>query len=176
MRPAVFLDRDGTINADRPDYVKNWGEFQFLPRALDALRMLAKLDAEVIVVTNQSAIGRGKTSQGEVDDLHRRMIAAIEAEGGRVTAVYFCPHTPSDGCNCRKPQPGLLLEAARKHDVDLPRSVLAGDRASDIAAARAAGCAAIRIGTEEGQPADDVPVVSDLYEAVPRIQRTLGSP
>lgn len=180
LSPAVFLDRDGVINRDRADYVKAWHEFEFLPGALQALRRLAQLARPVVVVTNQSAIGRGLVSRQAVEEIHTHMVAAIQAAGGRVDAVLYCPHRPEERCACRKPQPGLLLQAAERLGLDLGRSVLVGDAASDIGAARAAGCRPVLVKTGRGlaqlallreRGEDGFDVVDDLGQAVEALER-----
>lgn len=140
MRRAVFIDRDGVICRNRDDYVKSWEEFVFLPGALEALARLACLDLYIVVITNQSAINRGIVSAEVVQDINARMVRAIEAAGGRIDQVMYCPHRPDEQCNCRKPQPGLLLIAANDLGVDLSQSYLVGDAETDVQAARAVGC------------------------------------
>jgi len=152
--PAVFLDRDGVINRDRREYVRRWAEFQFLPGVLEAFRLLAPLPYRIIVVTNQSAIGRGFIDRSVVENIHRLMIAEIAGAGGRVDAVYYCPHAPEAGCDCRKPRPGLFLQAASDWQLDLETSWAIGDSARDIAAASAIGVRGILVRTSHGQ--DDV--------------------
>ena len=142
---AVFVDRDGVINRERADYVRSWREFVFLPGALEAMTRLAFLGAPVLVLTNQSAIGRGYVSAVTVDDIHARMRAAIAETGGRVDRVYLCPHHPDEGCTCRKPAPGLLFQAAQDYGLDLDRCVFIGDSVTDAMAADAAGAQAILV-------------------------------
>ena len=134
MTAAVFLDRDGVLCENRADYVKAWTEFRWIPGAWEALRILARLDLPVVLVTNQSAINRGLTTFEAVHDLHRRMGRAILEAGGRLDGVYVCPHRPEEGCACRKP--GLLLFRQAAHDLslDLSRSYLIGDSLSDAQA------------------------------------------
>ena len=148
--PAVFLDRDGVISRDRADYVKCWAEFEFLPGALEALRLLAQMRYRVVIVTNQSAIGRGLVSQITVDEIHQRMLEAITKAGGRIDAVYYCPHAPDAGCDCRKPNPGLIIRAAEELDLALSASWLIGDSVRDIEAALAAKVKAILVRTGHG--------------------------
>src|SRR5512146_1859854 len=118
-RRAIFLDRDGVINHNRPDHVKSWDEFVFLPRALDALKHLAAMDFVTIVVSNQAAINRRLMGDDVVRDIHSRMSAAIQNAGGRIDGVYYCPHKPEEHCDCRKPMPGMYLRAARENGIDL---------------------------------------------------------
>ncbi len=150
LTPAIFLDRDGVINANRSDYVKSWAEFEFLPGALAAIRALSTLNWPIIVVTNQSAVGRGIIPPTVVEDIHRRMLAAIRRAGGRITEVRYCPHHPDEGCGCRKPRPGMLRAAAQRWGIDLQRSVLVGDAMSDILAAHAVGATPILVLTGRG--------------------------
>jgi len=175
MTAAVFLDRDGVINENREDYVKSWDEVRFLPCALEALAQLASLPFLIVLTTNQSPIGRGILTAEEVEAINQRLVAEIEAHGGRVDGVYTCPHHPDEGCGCRKPQPGLLYQAAQDLGLDLGRSYLVGDALSDIQAALAAGCRPILVLTGRGreqQPLleahgfDPFPVVRDLTEAI----------
>jgi D-glycero-D-manno-heptose 1,7-bisphosphate phosphatase len=176
--PAVFLDRDGVINRNRADHVKCWEEFEFLPGALEALRLLAQVGLPVIVVSNQGAIGRGLTTRAAVDDTNRRMVAAIRRAGGRVDDVLYCPHRPEDGCECRKPRSGLLLQAAARWDLDLRRSILVGDAHSDVLAAENAGCRSLLVLTGRGREQIELlrmserkrcEVVADLGTAVQQI-------
>lgn len=179
LRRAVFLDRDGVINRNCADHVKSWAEFEFLPGALASLQRLAQLPCLVIVVSNQSIIGRGLVSQAVVDEIHQRMMAEIDAAGGRIDAVFYCPHQPDEGCGCRKPQPGLLLQAARELAIDLTRSFLIGDAESDVRAAQAAGCLPLLVRTGRGQAQElllrqqglnHVLVIDDLASAVAWIE------
>jgi len=144
---AVFVDRDGVINEERRAYVTRWSEFRFLPGALDALVALSQTGQRVLVITNQSAIHRGLATHADVRRLHRRMVAAVTAAGGRIDGIYVCPHRPDEGCDCRKPRPGLLLRAAAQHRLDLARCYLIGDKLTDIEAGLAVGCRCILVRT-----------------------------
>lgn len=139
LRSAIFLDRDGVIIENRADYVKSLSETKFIPGAVEALAQLARRDWLIVIVTNQAAIGRRIITQETADAINAYVIAAIVAAGGRVDGIYVCPHHPDEGCDCRKPAPGLLLQAAKDLDIDLKTSVMIGDAASDIQAAVAAG-------------------------------------
>lgn len=151
MQPAVFLDRDGVIIENRSDYVKSWEEVRFLPGALEALRRLNRTEYALVLVTNQSAVGRGIISLGRAMEINRRVIAEIEAQGGRIDASYVCPHRPDEGCNCRKPAPGMLLRAAKELELDLAHSYAIGDAVSDIEAAQAIGARGILVLTGRGK-------------------------
>ena len=171
---AVFLDRDGTINADSPHYIKSLGEFCFLPGAFAALQRLALLEAAIVVVTNQGVIGRKVVAVETIEGINRHMVEAIEAQGGRVTAVYYCPHAPWRGCACRKPRPGLLLAAAADFDIDLTRSFMVGDRETDMVAGRAAGCTPVLLAPQRPPwAAPDLALAADLSGAVDRIEALL---
>ena len=142
MKPitTVFLDRDGVINVDSPDYIKSWTEFDFIPGSRRAIARLTRAGIRVIVITNQSAINRGMVPLNELETMHRRMQQAVADRGGRITDIFFCPHQPDEGCSCRKPQPGMILAAGRRYHIELSAAVMVGDSAKDIQAGRAAGC------------------------------------
>lgn len=144
-RRAAFLDRDGVINVDL-GYVVRQEDFHFVPGALEAARTLAERGFALVVITNQSGIARGMYSTEDFDTLTRWMRERFAEAGAPLAGVYFCPHHPTEGrgryrvnCTCRKPAPGLLLAAAHELGLDLARSVLFGDRRSDLQAAHAAG-------------------------------------
>ncbi len=139
LRSAVFLDRDGVIIENRADYVKSLAESKFIPGAVEALARLAKTDWLIVIVTNQAAIGRHIITRETAEAINEYVVRTIVAAGGRVDGVYVCPHTPDDGCACRKPAPGLLLQAAAELGIDLEASVMIGDAVSDVRAALAAG-------------------------------------
>lgn len=155
MRRAAFLDRDGVINIDHA-YVSRFEDFDFIPGVLEAARRLVEAGFALIIVTNQSGIGRGYYSE---EDFHRLDAAVREVfarHGAPITAVYFCPHHPSKAlppwrcvCNCRKPAPGMILQAARDWNIDLSKSMMFGDKASDMQAAQAAGVGVrVQLGTD----------------------------
>ena len=172
---AVFMDRDGVICGNRDDYVKSWSEFQFLYRSREAIARLTEAGLLIVVITNQSIINRGITPASVVEDIHRRMIAEVEAHGGRIARVYYCPHRPDEHCSCRKPRPGMLFQAARELDINLEASYLIGDAVSDILAAEAAGIKAYMVLTGRGkrqylnalwQGINGFSVTLDLWRAV----------
>lgn len=182
MRPAIFLDRDGVINENRPDHVRTWDQVHFLPGVFDALRRLAASDYALVVVTNQSAVGRGLMTSQALQQINDGIVARVRAEGGRIDALYCCPHRPDEGCACRKPKPGMLLQAAADLGIDLSRSFLVGDAVTDVEAALAAGSRPfmVRTGRGEAQLAQlhrenhaAVVVVGDLADAAALI---LGIP
>jgi D-glycero-D-manno-heptose 1,7-bisphosphate phosphatase len=144
---AIFLDRDGTINRERADYVKSWQEYEWLPGARAALAGLAQLGAPVIIVTNQSAVGRGILDLGDLDAIHERVRAEAAAAGGRIDHFLICPHDPAAQCECRKPKPGLLLQAAARYNLNLAHCLMIGDSITDLLASAAAGCPCILVRT-----------------------------
>ena len=175
---VVFLDRDGVICENRPDYVKSWAEFSFLPGVFDALAALKQAGYRTIVVTNQSAIGRGHMTLADLHHIHSRMLEIIRQHGGDVAQVFHCPHRPDEACRCRKPKPGMLLNAARALEIDLSRSFMVGDASTDILAGQSVGCRCFLVltgrGTDERTVAIDraiapFEVVSSLASAVGRI-------
>src|SRR5512138_1437971 len=139
MYPSIFLDRDGVIIENRPDYVRDWSQVKIIPEAIRALTLAPIKRYKVIIVTNQSVVGRGHISLEAAQEINQRLIDLIRDEGGQIDAVYMCPHKPEDGCSCRKPLPGLLLQAANDLSIDLQRSWMIGDAWSDVQAGEAAG-------------------------------------
>jgi len=151
---TVFLDRDGVINVDSPDYIKSWEAFRFLPGSLEAIARLTRAGLAVIVITNQSAVNRGMMPLEELETIHRRMCRAAADSGGRIADIFFCPHRPDENCDCRKPRPGMILAAAERHGTDLSGSVMVGDSEKDILVGRAAGCGAtVLVKTGNGETA-----------------------
>ncbi len=137
---VVFLDRDGVINRDSPDYIKRWKEFTFIPGSLAAIRDLTRAGHRLILITNQSAVNRGMITLNQLRDMHSRMTAAIRGRGGNITDIFFCPHRPDEECDCRKPKPGMIRAAQAKYGIDLTESVMVGDSAKDMQCAENAGC------------------------------------
>jgi histidinol-phosphate phosphatase family protein len=139
MLPTIFLDRDGVLIENKPDYVRDWSQVEFFPEAIRALSLSATRNYKIVIVTNQSAVGRGVISLETAHEINRLLIHSIHQQGGRVDGIYMCPHKPDDGCSCRKPKPGLLLQAAKDLSVDLRRSWMIGDAWSDLQAGQNAG-------------------------------------
>lgn len=175
MRSAVFLDRDGVLIENRPSYVRNWAEVAWIPGALNALVRLAATPWAVVLVTNQSCVGRGLLTLEEAESINDKLAWVVRAAGGRIDGIYMCPHEPSAGCDCRKPRSGLLLAAARDLDIDLRSSFMVGDAVTDAVAADGAGVRPILVltgrGAEQakklggGGPCPDR-IVRDVDEAV----------
>jgi D-glycero-D-manno-heptose 1,7-bisphosphate phosphatase len=155
LQNVIFLDRDGVINRDSPEYIKRWAEFEFLPGSLEAIAELSRAGRTLILITNQSIIGRRMVPPGVLEDMHRRMRRAIEAAGGEIFDIFYCPHRPDEDCDCRKPEPGLIFQAKERHGIDLPRTVMIGDNVKDVACGHNAGCGAtILVRTGSGREAE----------------------
>lgn len=181
MIKAAFLDRDGVINQKAPEgeYVTRWEDFHFLPGVTQGINQLNRAGYHVIVITNQRCVAKGLLSEIELRDLHRRMSEHLARAGASVEAIYYCPHEVEPPCSCRKPAPGMLLEAARSHDLDLSFSWMIGDSDIDIQAGKSAGCRTARVsaGEAEGQEPEKVRAMEfvaditapSLFEVVPRI-------
>lgn len=138
---AVFLDRDGVINEKIENgYVLDWKDFRFIPGAVEGIRMLNERGIPVYVVSNQACIGKGLITKRKLDDINKMMMKELGKQGARIDDIFVCPHTQEDNCDCRKPRPGLLLKAAKKHKIDLNGSWFVGDSGSDAEAGKAAGC------------------------------------
>ncbi len=150
-RKVVFLDRDGVINKKPPedDYVKNWSEFEFLPGAIEALRLLTQNDYDLYVVTNQRGISRSMMSEHDLKVIHEKLKEELEKHGVKINQIYYCPHGEDDGCECRKPKPGMLFQAASEHDFDLTKAIFLGDDERDLQAGDAARCKTILVEPEK---------------------------
>ena len=150
LRPAVFLDRDGTIS-EEVGYLNDASQFRMFPFAARAIRKLNDAKLPVIVVTNQSGVGRGFFPESMVHTVHEVMSRQLTAARAHLTAIYYCPHTLDDECACRKPKPGLLQRAAREHDIDLRRSFVVGDRYGDVELAHGTDSRGILVRTGYGE-------------------------
>ena len=141
-RPAIILDRDGVLNekAPRAQYIRNWSEFKWRPGAKESLCRLNEAGFKVIIVSNQAGINRGAMTEQDLRSIHLQMVAEVEQSGGRVDAIYYCPHDWDEGCECRKPRPGMLFQAQHDFNLDLSRTLFIGDDERDAQAAEAAGC------------------------------------
>jgi D-glycero-D-manno-heptose 1,7-bisphosphate phosphatase len=167
----VLLDRDGVINEDS-DYIKTPDEWRPLPGSLAAIAALTRAGARVVVVTNQSGVGRGLYDVAMLDAIHARMSAAVAAAGGALAGIYYCPHTPDDGCDCRKPRPGLLHRIERELGCSLAGTPFIGDKRSDVEAAEAIGARPMLVRTGYGAATERalggraIEVFDDLESAV----------
>ena len=176
-KAAVFLDRDGTINED-VGYLSNLSQLLIYPNAFEALRLLNAAGFYVVVITNQSGVARGYFPESFITDVHQLMQTHFEEKRVRIDGFYYCPHHPTEGeapyrraCSCRKPEPGMLLQAAADLDIDLGRSFMIGDHASDIEAARRAGARGILVRTghwnnHKPEETGAVAIADDILDAV----------
>jgi histidinol-phosphate phosphatase family protein len=144
---AIFLDRDGVINKHRFDYVKSVQELTILPRVSYYLGRLQALGFKLIIITNQSAVNRGLLSHEQLKAIHDYLVRALAMHGCSIHDIFYCPHTPGQNCECRKPKPRMFLEAARRHNIDLRESWIIGDSDSDIEPGKMIGCKTLRIET-----------------------------
>ncbi len=149
----VILDRDGVINHDSQDYIKTPEEWQPLPGSLDAIAALTSAGFRVVVVSNQSGIGRGLFSETDFSQITRKMMSAVQAAGGEIAGFYYCPHRPDEGCDCRKPRPGLLGRVKADFGISLAGIPLIGDKVTDVELARRVGARPILVLTGYGQDA-----------------------
>lgn len=148
---AIFLDRDGVINLNRADHVKNWEEFEFIPGALESIHELTETGLPIFVVTNQAAVNRGLISVDVLENIHQQMLTTIERAGGHVEKVFYCPHDNHENCPCRKPNAGMLRQAAQEFGIDLRQSVIVGDAWTDIGAGVEVGAHGILVMTGRGR-------------------------
>ncbi len=154
MDKAVFIDRDGVINANREDYVKSWEEFEFLPGSWEAIRQVNEAGLKAIVVSNQSAVGRGIITQEDLQSIHEKMVEELSRHGAKVDGIYFCPHTPEAGCLCRKPRTGMFEKAAHRLGLLLQGSYLIGDAECDMRAGRKIMSTTVLVRTGRGREVD----------------------
>ena len=146
---AVFLDRDGVINEKRDDHVKNISEFKIFSGVGDAIKLLRDKGYLVIIITNQSAIGRKIISEKKLDEIHTELKNYLNQHDTYVDSIYYCPHTPEENCSCRKPKPGLLIKATNDFGINLEESYFIGDSESDLNAAKEARCKGILLENDQ---------------------------
>ena len=154
----IILGRDGILNEYRDDHVKAAAEWVPIPGALEAVSRLNHAGWHAVVATNQAGIGRGMIDMASVNLIHAHMNKLMQAQGARLDAVFFCPHTPEDRCECRKPLPGMMLEIGRRYGIDLHQVPVAADTLRDLQAAQAAGCEPHLVRTGRAAALDDAQV------------------
>lgn len=146
---AVFLDRDGTINLNKDGYIHKIKDFEFTPGALSALKKISKTDYKIIILTNQSGIGRSYYRENDMRALHRWFARELRKNSVRIDKIYYCPHHPDDNCLCRKPRIGMLLTAAKDFGISLNKSWMVGDSERDIIMGKMANLKTIQIGNKD---------------------------
>ncbi|MFL2546474.1 MAG: D-glycero-beta-D-manno-heptose 1,7-bisphosphate 7-phosphatase [Candidatus Rariloculaceae bacterium] len=177
----IVLDRDGVINEDSAAYIKSPAEWRPLAGSIEAIATLNAAGFEIVVVSNQSGIGRGLFSEESLEAIHRKLNEVVAAAGGRIGGIYYCPHAPDEDCECRKPRPGLLRQVADDFDVSLESVPVLGDKASDIEMARRVGARPILVLTGYGQETagsisdDAVETFADLAAAAATLIREASS-
>ena len=150
MASFVILDRDGVINEDSMDYIKSADEWVPIPGSLEAIALLTSKHIDIYIATNQAGIARGKLTLDALDGIHKKLVHEVEAAGGRIIDIKFCPHHPDENCWCRKPNPGLLEDLATSHQLNLSEGCYVGDSLKDLRAAESAGCAGVLVLTGNG--------------------------
>ena len=174
MNRLIILDRDGVINHDSEDYIKSEEEWFPILGSIDAIAMLTKAGFSVYVATNQSGLARGLFDEFALARMHDLMCTLVEEQGGTINGIFYCPHGPDEGCQCRKPMPGLLNQIEEQFNTSVSGSWFIGDTAKDIQAAKSKNCKPALVLTGKGsltkQTAndgllDDVPVFDDLFSA-----------
>jgi D-glycero-D-manno-heptose 1,7-bisphosphate phosphatase len=173
----VILDRDGTINLDSEDYIKSPAEWTPIKGSLEAIARLIQADYRVAVATNQSGIGRGLFDTQALFAIHDKLQRALGQVGGRIDAFFFCPHKADDNCRCRKPQPGMLLEIARRFNVAIEDVSMVGDSRKDVEAAAAAGARPVLVLTGNGaktQAEGNLPRGTTVYADLAAFARQLA--
>lgn len=170
LKRALFLDRDGTIIADRGD-LKDPNGIELLPGAVDALRKLAREGWKLIVIANQGAVGRGEMTKEEMDAVQAKFLRTLRAQGVEITATYFCTHTPEENCECRKPSTGSVERAAKEHSISAQQSWMIGDREEDILCGRDAGCSTLWLRNKANTVAPELPdfIAANWTEAYDKI-------
>ena len=174
----VILDRDGVINEDRDNFIKTPDEWIPIPRSLEAIARLHRAGYQIVVITNQSGISRGLFDQSDLNRIHVRMMDYVRRHGGRVEAIFFCPHGPEDDCACRKPRPGMFVQLADRLKSSIDGIPAVGDSLRDLEAARDAGACPVLVRTGKGKATakalqdktlpglEDVPVYNNLADFV----------
>ncbi len=169
----IILDRDGVINQDSDDYVKSLSEFILIPGSVEAIVRLSQAGYQVLVATNQSGISRGFYDLDVLAQMHAKLHATVKALGGQIRDIVFCPHGPDEGCDCRKPKPGMYLTLAQRHDFELAGVPVIGDSLRDLQAAQQVGATPILVRTGKGERTlakgdglEGIPVYDDLRSAV----------
>lgn len=170
----VILDRDGTINADSDEFIKSPDEWKPLPGALEAIAKLNHAGWHVAIASNQSGLGRGLFDVASLNAMHAKMHKLLSAHGGRIDAVFYCPHSPDEGCTCRKPLPGLFEQIGERFGIELKGTPVVGDSVRDLQAGAAAGCEPHLVLTGKGAELRGQPLPS-TFPAGTTVHEDLGA-
>lgn len=170
----IILDRDGVINYDSDQYIKSPEEWRAIPGSLDAIAQLNRSGFRVLIVTNQSGVARGYYDIETLDLIHEKLLRELASVGGYIEEIFFCPHHPDEACACRKPQPGLLHQIAKKYPIDLTKTFFIGDSIGDMRVAQSSGCIPLLVLTGNGEATlkkypdvvSNIPFFPDLARAV----------
>jgi D-glycero-D-manno-heptose 1,7-bisphosphate phosphatase len=175
MKKCVFFDRDGIVNRHPgPGFVERWEDFHLLPEFVESLRLVRQRGYVAVIASNQRGVALGIMTAATVDNMHRRLRTILQEQHRQeLLDIFYCPHDRGQ-CECRKPKPGMLLEAARRHDIDLCRSWMIGDSPKDVEAGKAAGCRTILVNAEETSPCADyrIDTMADLPPLLARLLET----
>jgi D-glycero-D-manno-heptose 1,7-bisphosphate phosphatase len=176
-RRAIFLDRDNTLVWD-PGYLHNPAQVRLLPGVVAGLQRFRQASFQLIVISNQAGIGRGYFTFADLARVEARLVELLATHDLVLDGFYYCPHAPWEACQCRKPAPGMLISAATDHGIDLSASWMIGDKPSDVAAGRQAGCGTVQLGTERGATALELPdyYATDLADAAGWIEARTTPP
>ncbi len=173
----LILDRDGVINKESEEFIKSPEEWIPIPGSLEAIARANQLGYRVVVTSNQSGLARGLFDIGQLNKIHASMLSEVARFGGRIEAIFFCPHGPDDNCACRKPRPGLLLDLAQRLNIDWDTTIVIGDRETDMLAANAVGARKILVKTGRGKneinsikSLPDISICDDLAAAVDQLE------
>ena len=169
----IILDRDGVINQDSDDYIRSAEEWQPIPGSLEAIAKLNLAGYTVVIITNQSGVGRGYFSSQDLTAMHQKMRALLNKHHGKIDKIYYCPHTPHDNCTCRKPKTGMFEQVADDYKIDLPSAINIGDSLRDLQAGQLMGCQNILVKTGKGtktfkelEKPNNIKVFANLSKAV----------
>lgn len=179
MTRLVILDRDGVVNYDSDVYIRSAEQWIPIPGALEAIAFLSRAGFDIVIATNQAGVAKGCFSRGELDRIHEKMLAAVASAGGRLHRVITCTHHPDEKCSCRKPQPGMLLDACNEFHVDPADVCFVGDSLRDMQAAVAAGCQPVLVLSGNGEAtrtSAQLPAHTRIYADLTSFARQLSNP
>ena len=166
----ILLDRDGVINHDSDNYIKSTTQWRPIDQSIEAIALLNSHGYKVIVITNQSGLAHGYFDIATLQKMHEKMHTLVKQQGGKIEAIYYCPHKPEDHCDCRKPKPGLLIQCSEDYDFQLKETFFIGDKLSDIQAAQSAGATPLLVKTGKGlrtltnNPTLTINIFNNLYD------------